>query len=158
VKTLLRHISLSLLAMSGGWIACNIAWWLAAAATGHMATTGICGTELLPIGFCTGIVILVSWLTVFLPVDLLVPAHSKLRQPGPAALCGFLAVFNPIALLYLWVLIGQALQHGWLEAVRRTFDAVALPFVLGTCATGTTAAWLRAHLDRCLPPPAPCTR
>ncbi len=158
MKTLLCRIGLSLLAMSGGWIACNLAWWLAAAAAGRLATTGIRGTDLFIIGFYTGIVILAAWLVIFLPVDLIVPAHSKLRRPGPAALCGFLAVFLPIALLCLWIMIEQALRLGWLEAARRTFDADALPYVLGACITGTAAAWLRAHLDRFFPRPTPCTR
>lgn len=158
MKTLHRRIGLSLLAMSGGWIACNLAWWLAVAATGRLGTTGIRGMELLFIAFYTGFVILAAWLAIFLPVDLIVPAHSKLRRPGPAALCGFLAVFLPIALIYLWAMIEQALRLGWLEAARRTFDADALPYVLGACITGTTAAWLRAQLDRFFPPPTPCTR
>ncbi len=144
--------------MSGGWIACNLAWWLAAAATGRITLTDLRGTDLLFLGACTGLVILAAWLVIFLPVDLIVPADSKLRRPGPAALCGFLAVFLPMALLYLWVLIEQALRHGWLEAARRTFDADALPYVLGACVTGATAAWLRGRLDECFPPPTPCTR
>ena len=160
MKTLLQRISLSLLAMSGGWIACNLAWWLAAAAaaTGRLATTGIRGMEILMIGFYTGIVILAAWLVIFLPVDLLVPADSKLRRPGPAALCGFLAAFSLVSLLFAWVVMQESQAHGWLEAARRNFDAKALPYVLGTCVTGASAAWLRAHLGRFFPPPTPCTR
>lgn len=161
MKTLHRRIGLSLLAMSGGWIACNLAWWLAVAATGRIGGASrpdILMEALLFIGFYTGFVILAAWLVIFLPVDLIVPAHSKLRRPGPAALCGFLAVFLPIALLCLWIMIEQSLRHGWLEAARRVFHAEALPYVLGACITGATAAWLRAQLDRFFPPPTPCTR
>jgi len=158
VKTLPRRLGLSLLAMSGGWVACNLAWWLAAAATGRITLTDLRGTDLLALGIYTGIVILAAWLVIFLPVDLIVPAGSKLRRPGPAALCGFLAVFLPIALLCLWIMIEQSLRHGWLKAADRVFDADALPYVLGACITGATAAWLRAHLDRFFPPPTPCTR
>jgi biotin transporter BioY len=114
--------------------------------------------ELLFIAFYTGIVILAAWLVIFLPVDLIVPAHSRLRRPGPAALCGFLAAFSLVALLFAWVVMQESQAHGWLEAARRTFDADALPYVLGACITGTAAAWLRAQLDRFFPPPTPCTR
>lgn len=163
MKTLPHRIGLSLLAMSGGWIACNLAWWLVVAATGRIGGASrpdilMVMEALLFIGACTGIVILIAWLVIFLPVDLIVPAHSKLRRPGPSALCGFLAVFLPIALHYLRAMIGQALQHGWLEAADRVFHADALPYVLGACITGTTAAWLRGQLDRFFPPPSPCTR
>lgn len=158
MKTLPRRLGLSLLAMSGGWIACNLAWWLAAAATLQMTTTGVRGSDLMFLGACTGIVILAAWLVIFLPVDLLVPADSKLRRPGPAALCGFLAVFLPISLLFGWVLIQQTLTRGWLEAARSTFDTKSLPYVLGACVTGATAASLRGYLDRFFPPPTPSTR
>lgn len=160
MKTLLRRIGLSLLAMSGGWIACNLAWWLAVAATGRIGGASrpdILIEALLFIGACTGIVILAAWLMIFLPVDLIVPAHSKLRRPGPAALCGFLAAFSLVALLFTWVVMQEFQTHGWLEAVRRNLDADALPYVLGACITGATAAWLRAHLDRFFPLPTPCT-
>lgn len=161
MKTLPHRIGLSLLAMSGGWIACNLAWWLAAAVTrriGGASRPDILMENLLFLGACTGIVILAAWLVIFLPVDLIVPTHSKLRRPGPAALCGFLAVFLPIALVFGWVVMQEFQAHGWLEAARRTFDADALPYVLGACITGATAAWLRAQLDRFFHPPTPCTR
>lgn len=158
MKTLPRRLGLSLLAMSGGWIACNLAWWLAAAATGRLATTGIRGMEILMIGFYTGLVILAAWLVIFLPVDLLVPADSKLRRPGPAALCGFLAAFSLVALLYAWVVMQESQAHGWLEAARRNFHADALPYALGTCITGATAAWLRGRLESLFPQATPCTR
>lgn len=151
MKTLLRRLGLSLLAMSGGWIACNLAWWLPQIATGNWIA--LSAEHILFIGIYTGAVILAAWLIIFLPVDFLVPPDSRLRRPGPAALCGFLAVFIPVILCYFWVTIEATRSHGWLEAVRRALAGKDLPqelsppFVLFACITGTSAAWLRSLLS-----------
>lgn len=147
MKTLPHRIGLSLLAMSGGWIACNLAWWLLFAAHEEWADFS---SYFLFIGSYSGIVIFIAWLIIFLPVDLLIPLDSSLRRPGPAALCGFLAVIIPTTLVCLRILIEQTLTHGWLEAARqfstvreRLHDFIAL----GACITGTCAAWLRSLLS-----------
>ena len=97
MKTFLRKLKLSFLAMLCGWVACNIAWWLAYLPEPRKHTTAQELLEMmLVLGIYMLIVILAAWLVIFLPVDLLVPDQSKLRKPWVACICGFLAGMSPV--------------------------------------------------------------
>ncbi|HRH94846.1 MAG TPA: hypothetical protein PLB55_02875 [Prosthecobacter sp.] len=145
MKTFLRKVKLSFLAMLCGWIACNIAWWLGAVPS--MDATAVQHADLrqtflfaVMVAIYTAIVIGSVWLAIFLPVDLCVRDESKLRRPKIAAVCGFLAAFAIVAAVFGYV--------AWFDGFWRTLDKSALPYALGTCATGTVAAYARAHMDK----------
>lgn len=150
MKTFLRKSKLSFLAMLCGWIACNIAWWLGAVPS--MDATAVQHADLrqtflfaVMVAIYTTIVIGIVWLAIFLPVDLCVRDESRLRRPKTAVACGFLAAFAIVAAVFGYV--------AWFDGFWRTLDKSALPYALGTCATGTVAAYVRARMDK--PPPDP---
>ncbi|MFN0076756.1 MAG: hypothetical protein ACKVY0_09795 [Prosthecobacter sp.] len=87
----------------------------------------------------TAIVILAAWLVIFLPVDLCISEDSRLRRPKTAALCGFLAAFAIVAAVFGYV--------ARFDGFWPTLDKSALPYALGTCATGCIAAYVRARMD-----------
>lgn|GEM_PF-1023338 len=146
MKTFLRKVSLSFLAMLCGWIACNIAWWVGAVPILLNPGASLRSADFLMIGTFTGMVVLISWLVIFLPTDLVVRDASRLRRPGSAAWCGFLTSFAIVAAVFAWVAWIEVVQHG-LGGLWRMFDKAALPYALGTCATGTVAAYVRARMD-----------
>lgn len=147
MKTFFRKIMLSFLAMLCGWIACNIAWWvgavLAARAVMPPAMNGI-----VFIAAWTAIVVLAAWLVVFLPVDLCVSDHSSVRQPCAATLFGFLASFAIVAWFFAFVVSGSLGSQSLMASLWRALDKDALPYALGTCATGMVAGWTRALMDK----------
>ncbi|MCX6850774.1 MAG: hypothetical protein NTY98_17815 [Verrucomicrobia bacterium] len=147
MKTFLRKLKLSFLAMLCGWIACNIAWWLGALPT-STSSMPIAIREIIAVAVYTAIVVLMAWLAVFLPVDLCVGDNSRLRKPSTAALCGFLSAFAIVAVVFGYIAWFEIIQHGFLEGVWRTLDKSALPYALGTCATGTVAALVRACMNK----------
>lgn len=145
MKTFLRKLKLSFLAMLCGWGACNIAWWLGAipsmdaAALQHtnLRQTAAFATM---VGIFTAIVIAMAWLIIFVPVDLCLKNDSKLRRPKAAALFGFLVAFSIVAAVLGYI--------AWFDGFWKTLDKAALPYILGTCATGAVAAYVRACLDK----------
>lgn len=147
MKTFLRKLKLSFLAMLCGWIACNIAWWVGAVLAGRVVMPPpMNGIEF--IAAWTAIVVLAAWLAVFLPVDLCVSDHSNLRRPCAAALCGFLAASALVVWWYVFAVLTQLEHHSLLESLWRALDKDALPYALGTCATGMVAGWTRALMDK----------
>ncbi len=152
MKTFLRKLKLSFLAMLCGWIACNIAWWLPELGRKErvypVALYGIAA-----VGVGSLIVILGAWLLIFLPVDVSVPETSKLRRPATAALCGFLAPLALMALIFVCNAHDRIAAQDPLKAIRMALDMDGLRFILGACATGTVAAWSRASRDK--PKPGP---
>ena len=139
-----------------GWMACNVAWWLGAVPS--MDATAIQHADLrqtvlfvVMVGIYTAIVVLMTWLAIFLPVDLCISDDSRLRKPSTAGLCGFLAAFAIVAGVFGYVVWFEINQHGFNEGVWRTLDKSALPYALGTCATGTIAAYVRARMDKLKP-------
>jgi hypothetical protein len=138
-----------------GWIACNIAWWLGAIPILLQSGSSLRGTDFLMIGTFTGIVVSITWLVIFLPTDLLVSDASRLRKPGTAAWCGFLTSFAIVAAVFAWVVSLEVVHHGLLKGLWRTLDKAALPYALGTCATGTVAAYVRARMDKHKPHASP---
>lgn len=147
MKTFLRKMKLSFLAMLCGWIACNIAWWVGAV----LAAKAVMPPDIKGIVFIaawTAIVVLAAWLAVFLPVDLCVNDHSKLRKPPTAALCGFLSAFIIVAGVFAVAVSSSFEYQSLMESIWRALDKAALPYALGTCATGTVAAWIRALMDK----------
>ncbi len=153
MKTFLRKVKLSFLAMLCGWVACNIAWWVGAIPILLKPGSSLRGADFLMIGTFTGIVVSITWLVIFLPTDLLVSDASRLRRLGTAAWCGFLTSFAVVAAVFAWVAWFEVVHHGLLEGLWRTLDKAALPYALGTCATGIVAAYVRARMDK--PPPNP---
>jgi hypothetical protein len=147
VKTLLRKLKLSFLAMLCGWIACNVAWWVPEVWNRErvypVALYAI-GIE----GFISGIVILSAWLMIFLPADLNVSATSKLRRPVTAALCGFFVPLALMALIFVCNEQDRIAALGLLKAVHMALDMDGQRFVLATCATGTVAIWAGALMDK----------
>lgn len=145
MKTFLRKLKLSFLAMLCGWIACNIAIGLARLPEVRMHSslqTEITG--LLFYGLATGVVILAAWLAIFLPVDLLIPDHSKLRRPWAAAVCGFLAGSSVVAVMWAY----KAWHEGALAASSElfTWEAMLLLSTPGiTGITGMVAAYVRSR-------------
>lgn len=88
-------------------------------------------------------VILITWLVIFLPTDLFVRDTATVRRPPIAALCGFLVSFTIVAGVFGYV--------AWFDGFWRTLDKSALPYALGTCATGTIAGYVRARLEKLSP-------
>lgn len=156
MNTFARKLKLSFIAMLCGWTACNIAWWIGAIPS--MDATAIQHADfrgtvifVVMVGIYTAVVVLMAWLAVFLPVDLCVNDASRLRRPWTAACCGFLSTFAIVALIFGYVAWFEVVRHGFTEAVWRTLDKAALPYALGTCVTGTVAAYVRARMDQISP-------
>lgn len=152
MKTFLRKVKLSFLAMLCGWITCNIAWWVGMLLEVHFdeLRMGDVVEKALFIAVATGIVILVAWTVIFLPVDLLVPDQSPLRRPMVAAICGFVAGCSVIAIPWAW----SIWENDSLHHLLTDFQWEELPFILSPGITGMVAAYVRSsfvHLTRALP-------
>jgi hypothetical protein len=148
VKTFLRKLKLSFLAMLCGWVACNIAWWVGAIPILLKPGSSLRSTDFMMISSFTGIVVMIAWVVIFLPTDLVVTDASTLRRPRTAARCGFLASFVIVAAVFAWAAWFEVVHHGLLPGLWRTLDKAALPYALGTCATGSVAAYARALMDK----------
>lgn len=152
MKTFLRKVKLSFLAMLRGWIACNIAWWLGAipsmefAALRHIDLSETVFVAL-AVAVFTALVIIQAWLVIFLPVDLCLRDESSWRRPKAAAALGFIAAAAIVAAVYGYL--------AWSGDVSSIMDRGVLPYVLGTCVTGTVAGYVRARLDKSKTPAAP---
>lgn len=160
MKTFLRKVKLSFLAMLCGWIACNIAWWLGAvpsmdaSAIQHLDIRQT-GLFALMVGIYTAIVVLMAWLVIFLPVDLLVPNTSRLREPKTAALCGFFAAFTIVAVMVVYAAWNDVMRLGPVDGISAAFSLAALPYALGTCATGCVSAFTRSLMGSSNLKPSP---
>lgn len=125
-----------------GWIACNIDLWLIWLTESREHANG---REVLMMmlvyGFATGIVILAACLLIFLPVDLLIPDHSKLRRPGTAAICGFLAGSSVVVVL--WVV--EVWRHGLSMNSAELFTWKAFLLLSSPGITGMVAAYMRSR-------------
>ncbi|MEK0446490.1 MAG: hypothetical protein RLZZ399_1811 [Verrucomicrobiota bacterium] len=152
-KTFLHKVLRSLQAMLCGWVACNLvfaAWMGLCPTPGGWRTLSSWLDEFKFIGLCTGLVIGIAWLTIFLPIDLYVSDDSKLRRPNTAALFGFFVSFSIVAFFFLFGLLSN-----WEEVRQRSvvdliphLDSKALTYILGTCMTGTVAGYIRGYMDR----------
>ncbi len=154
MNTFFRKLMRSFPAMFCGWVACNLTWWVGAILTSQGENIFRL-REGVFLGGCMGAVILAAWLLVFLPVDLLVRDASTLRAPPLAALCGFLSAFAIVFVVFGWAAWFEVAAHGFFQGLWRTLDKAALPYALGTCATGTVAAYVRARMDHPKPLSAP---
>ncbi len=143
MKTFLRKLKLSFLAMLCGWIACNIAWWLGVLPEIHFEELRIQdgAIKVLFLGAATGIVILAAWLVIFLPVDLIVPDTSRFRRPVIAAICGFMAGISVIVVPWAWSMWENDSLHHLLAG----FQWRGLPFMLSPGITGMVAAYMRSR-------------
>jgi len=143
MKTFLRKVKLSFLAMLCGWVACNIELWILAGYyelfTAEKSQAPLVDMMLV-IGVASGIVILAVWLAIFLPTDLLVSDQSWLREAKTAACAGFGSA-------YLFVLVYFAIVLGLNPGFPASTGTFLLAIVLaGT--TGAVAAYVRARMDR----------
>jgi hypothetical protein len=145
----MKRVLYSFLAMMCGWVACNLAFWAFGI---RWLTEANCWdtitSNLLGIMIYTWLVIMIAWLFIFLPTDMLVASHSKLRKPVTAAICGFLASSG----LVLAICLFAAFQNGLPRFFDTFFDVLiskeSAPYFSGCCATGTVAAWARSFIGR----------
>lgn len=140
MKTFLRKLKLSFLAMLCGWIACNIACWVGMFTEVHFDEIRIQDAQkILFLGAATGIVILAAWLVIFLPVDLLISDQSKLRRPWPASIIGFIAGSSAVVIIMPNAYLGA----GSFGAEVYTWQAFFLLSSPGI--TGMVAAYVRSR-------------
>lgn len=134
-------MKLSFLAMLCGWIACNIVWWVGMLTEVPFDEIRIQddAMKVLLLGAATGAVILVAWLVIFLPVDLLLPDDSNLRRPWPASIFGFLAGSSVVVIIMLNAFLGS----GTFGAEVYTWQAFFLLSSPGI--TGLVAAYVRSR-------------
>jgi hypothetical protein len=133
-----------------GWLACNTVFVFWAMLTLANPDVVHIARQMLGIAFATAIVILAAWLVIFWPVDMLVPDHSRLREPRKAAVCGFLAVFVPcyVILILSGIYDGQVRSVSeFVSLLAGPWNESAVPFTAGTLVTGTVAAFMRCYLD-----------
>jgi hypothetical protein len=126
-----------------GWIACNIAWWVGMLTEVPFDEIRIQddAMKVLFLGAATGIVILVAWFVILLPVDLVVPDVSRLRRPGVAAICGFISGSCVIVIPWAW----SIWENDSLHHLLADFQWKGLPFMLSPGITGMVAAYVRSR-------------
>jgi hypothetical protein len=158
MKTFLRKVKLSFLAMLCGWIACNIAWWVTYGFTKLVPAEAKFDANIVLfeshrlewavfLAVITGIWIMVAWMAFFLPVDLCVSDDSRLRRPRTAALCGFAIISTILVILLLCAVAPDLDSLGWARSFMSVLNRDLLPYAIATWATGTTAAYVRAQMD-----------
>ncbi|WP_395732330.1 hypothetical protein [Prosthecobacter sp.] len=147
MKTFLRKLKLSFLAMLCGWIACNVAWWVGEFWHSERAYP-VALYEIALLGVSSWFVILGSWLVIFLPLDASIPETSKLRRPATAPLYGFLAPLVLMALIFVCNAQDRISAQGLLKTIRMDLGMDVLRFVIATCVAVTVAAWARALMDK----------
>lgn len=141
MKTFLRKLKLSFLAMLCGWIACNIAWWVGMLTEVHFDEIRIQDAQkILFLGAATGVVIFAAWMIIFLPVDLLVPEYSAFRRPVIATICGFVVGCCVILIPLAWHFWEYNLSHH----SQIEFHWESLPLILSPGVTGMVAAYVRS--------------
>lgn len=83
---------------------------------------------------------MLAWVTIFLPVDMLLPDHSFLRKPAISPAFGFI-VGSLVPVLLRPNIFGRELITTVFSGNMETQD---LPFVLGPGITGMVAAFIRS--------------
>ncbi len=105
MNTFGNKVKLSFLAMLCGWIACNIALWLAYGVVVLVQGEALFEAYRLDVTLIflvlTGLSIMWAWLIIFLPVDLIIRDTSKLRHPKTAALAGLVSALIYVGCLML---------------------------------------------------------
>lgn len=144
MKTFLRKVKLSFLAMLCGWFVCNIALWIAYGVVTLFGGEPLFDAYRLDVTLIflalTGLSITAAWIIIFLPVDLIVRDTSKLRRPKTAALIGLAS-----AILYVGgVMLIVNSQTPLDEAAWSVYSVVAF----GAATTGTIAAYIRARMEQ----------
>lgn len=131
-----------------GWMACNVVWWLLEFERRNWYYWRDVPKEMIFVGVATWIVILFAWMLIFHPVAAAIPATSKWRKPGMAALLGLL---EASALLLVQLTLGcwQMIAEGGLsKMVRYDWGERDLSYALGALATGTVAGWTHALMEK----------
>jgi hypothetical protein len=97
--------------------------------------------KVLFLGAATGLVILTAWLVIFLPLDLLIPDHSKLRRPWPASILGFMAGSSVVVIIVL----NAFLSVGSTKNSAELFTWQAFFLLSSPGITGMVAAYVRSR-------------
>lgn len=141
-------MKLSFLAMLCGWIACNIALWVAYGVAMLFQNVSLLEAYRLDVTLIflaiTGTSIAAAWLVIFLPADLLVGDNSKLRRPRTAALAGLVSAAL-FACCYSYLAISSIPSDN--ADARLSVWMVFGTFGYGAMITGTVAAYVRAWMD-----------
>lgn len=95
-------------------------------------------------------VVIVAWWAVAFPVDVLIPARSRVRRPVPAALLGAVCGGLPFLLMATWNQM-DSWESWWREVGRLAGDADYWLYEGGAILTGLVAA---LSLARRFPPGA----
>lgn len=144
MNTFTQKLGRSLWAMTCGWIACNIL--LNVTSLLIWKNWQQAGILALVYGFYSGFVILVACLAVFLPVDLMLPDDSVWREPGPAALLGFVAGTG-VPLVLIWCFTGGPRSGSYIDLIT-SIEWPLVPWLLSPGLTGMVAGWVRSkHQD-----------
>ena len=88
----------------------------------------------------TGAVIYFAWMTVFQPMDWVVPETSVLRTPVLAALCGVACAYLTVVVTVLVVSTFGANYFVWYAPLLVPFTEDVIIYTMGAIATGLTAS------------------
>ncbi len=143
MNTFVRKLKLSFLAMLCGWIACNIVWWIAILRVVRFDDPLLQEPAIKVFYLSAGLgnLVLIAWLVIFLPVDLIVPEHSVLRRPLVAAICGLVAGSCVILIPWAWSIWENDSLHSCLENIH----SKTWLFALSPGITGMVAAYVRSR-------------
>ncbi len=125
-----------------GWVACNLLFWacnLSWMVSRYNSWGQYLGYAFL-IGLYTGAVIMLAWITIFLPVDMLLPDDSFLRKPAISPVFGFIAG-SIVPILLRPNPFGRELLTVVLSGNLEMQD---IPFAFGPGITGMVAAFIRS--------------
>lgn len=134
-----------------GWIACNalfglcsflaipdkLGWLVACLAWGPITLA------------VSAYAVMLAWVAVFLPVDLLLGERAWLRQPRIAPIFGFI-VGNTVTLVWGWLHPGGFVSDWFydahlIEKLRTgTLPILKVPFIFGGGITAMVAAYVRS--------------
>jgi hypothetical protein len=144
VNNFLRKLKLSFLAMLCGWVACNIALWLAYGVAMLFQGESLFEAYRLDVALIflalTGLSITGVWIIVFLPVDLIVRDTSKLRRPKTAAMTGLASAF-------LYVGGSMLITNSQVPLDEGAWPVYSM-FAFGAAIAGSVAAYVRARMDQ----------
>lgn len=144
MNTFVQKLGRSLWAMTCGWLACNVVLNIVTVIMARDWRNA--GVAVLMFGVYSGLVILAAWLVVFLPVDLLLPDDSAWREPGLAALLGFVAG-TVVPLVLIWCFTGGPRSGSYIDLVT-SIEWPVVPWLLSPGITGMVAGWVRSRRGR----------
>lgn len=139
----------SFLAMLVGWVACNVAIWLynLPQYTSDRFSGLTLRSNLIVMAICSGIVVFVAWLLIFLPTHLLVPNSSHLRRPGKSAGCGAIVGFLIMYIFWLVFAIFEQGTFGFKDLLAPVFSNESRLFLIASTLTGLAASFTLSQFD-----------